>query len=66
MIYLCRGDDVLTSVLDRCGVTLGQRCTVRHISVMENAGEFHAYHMVPLRCKLMLASKALVSVSCAG
>ena len=65
MIYLCRGDDVWTSVLNRCGVTsLGQRCTVRHIYVvMENGGEFHAYHMVPLRCKLMLTSKALVSVN---
>ena len=64
MIYLCRGDDVLTSVLNRCGVTsLGQRCTVRHISVMENGGEFHAYHIVPLRCKLMLLSKALAGVS---
>ena len=47
MIYLCRGDDIWTSVLNRCGVTsLGQRCTVivRHISVMENGGEFHAYY----------------------
>ena len=64
MIYLCRGDDVLTSVLDKCNVTsLGQRCSVRHISVMENGGEFDAYHMVPLRCKLMCASKTLASVN---
>ena len=64
MIYLCRGDNVWTSVLNRCGVTsLDQRCTVRHISVMENGGELHAYHKVLLRCRLMLTSKALVSVS---
>ena len=52
MIYLCRGDDIWTSVLNRCGVTsLGQRCTVivRHVSVMENGGEFHAYYMYLLK-----------------
>ena len=66
MIYLCRGDDIWTSVLNRCGVTsLGQRCAVRHVHVlvMENGGEFHVYHKALLRRKLKLMSKALASAS---